>query len=416
MPRLSDSMEEGTILEWLKEVGEEISVGDEIAIVETDKASVPLEAAEGGVLVELVVPAGATAPLGAVIARVGGADDELAEMPAVSFGTSTSASVGVAMLEAPAMTVRAFREGGARAKATPVARRIARALGIDLATLVGTGPNGRIVKSDVEGIQAAETAAGDDAQASASHAEPAAVVAGVPAREGVDSAKGEQSERLPTRLQQIVARRMAESKATVPDFVIQTEVDMEACARLRAQLKELDPGDAPSYNDMVVKACALALRRFPMANGSWQDGRFILHGRVNVGVAVAADSALVVPTVTDADTRSLGDIGRTMRTLAASVRDGTITPPQLSGGTFTVSNLGMYGVTRFTAVVNPPQAAILAVGAVRQVPAVVDGELAVRWRTELSLTCDHRILYGAEAAQFLAAVRELLEQPLRLAF
>jgi len=220
-----------------------------------------------------------------------------------------------------------------------------------------------------------------------------------------------------TRIQQVIARRMAESKATVPEFTLRTEIDMEACVALRAQLKALG-GEAPvpSYNDMIVKASALALREFPRANGSYKDGRFELHSRVNVGVAVAAKDALVVPTVFDADRKSLREIARETRALAERVRAGSVTPPDLSGGTFTVSNLGMYGVTDFTAVINPPQAAILAVGALAPRAVVRDGELVARNTMAVTLACDHRILYGADAAQFLARIRELLQAPLALLY
>jgi pyruvate dehydrogenase E2 component (dihydrolipoamide acetyltransferase) len=216
----------------------------------------------------------------------------------------------------------------------------------------------------------------------------------------------------------VIARRMAESKATVPDFAISTDVDMEGARALRAQLKDAaaEGQSVPSFNDMVVKASALALREFPRANGSYKDGHFELHTRVNVGVAVAGSDALVVPTVFDADTKSLGEIARTTRELAGRVREGTVRPPELGGGTFTVSNLGMYGVTSFTAVVNPPQAAILAVGAMEPRAVVRDGEIVARHTMTITLACDHRILYGADAAQFLARVRALLEQPLSLAF
>jgi pyruvate dehydrogenase E2 component (dihydrolipoamide acetyltransferase) len=232
------------------------------------------------------------------------------------------------------------------------------------------------------------------------------------------TAKGDVTVQELTRIQGLIARRMAESRATIPSFELRTEIDMEACVGLRADLKALG-GDAlvPSYNDMVVKACALALREFPRANGSYRDARFELHSRVNVGIAVAAEGSLVVPTVFDADRKSLREIAHDTRSLAERVRAGVVTPPELSGGTFTVSNLGMYGVTDFTAVINPPQAAILAVGALAP-RAVVgdDGQLVARHTMNVTLACDHRILYGAEAAEFLARVRALLERPLALAF
>ena len=254
--------------------------------------------------------------------------------------------------------------------------------------------------------------------------------------EGVTTAKGETTTVELSRTQQTIARRMAESKATIPDFTLQIDVDMEECVELRTELKQIsshagapEPSSrepsgpdaprreqlrAPTYNDMVVKACALALREHPTANGSYRDGRLQLHSRVNVGVAVAAEDALVVPTVFDADEKSLGEIARETRALAERVRAATITPPELGGGTFTVSNLGMYGVRSFTAIINPPQAAILSVGALAPRAVVREGAVVARNTMTLTLACDHRILYGAEAAQFLARVRELLEAPAAL--
>ncbi len=209
---------------------------------------------------------------------------------------------------------------------------------------------------------------------------------------------------------------MAETKATVPDFQIQAEVAMDAAIALRAQLKEIaEAGSAPSFNDMIVKACAVALRSHPRANGSYRDGRFELHQRVNVGIAVAGDDALVVATVPDADTKSLAQIARESRRLAERVRSGEITPPELSGATFTVSNLGMFGMTAITPVVNSPQAAILGVGALRETLARVDGEIVDRTLLTLTLSCDHRILYGADAARLLSDIKGLLERPLSLA-
>jgi pyruvate dehydrogenase E2 component (dihydrolipoamide acetyltransferase) len=209
---------------------------------------------------------------------------------------------------------------------------------------------------------------------------------------------------------------MAESKATAPEFILDVEVDMEEAVKLRTRMKDLASGDpTPSFNDFVIKAAALALRDFPRANGAYRDGKFELYSRVNVGVAVAGQDALMVPTVFDADRKSLIEIAREARAVAGRVREGTITPPELAGGTFTVSNLGMFGIKNFTAVINPPQAAILAVGAMTPRPVVRDGEVVVRNIMEISLSCDHRILYGADAAQFLTRIRERLEEPLLLA-
>ena len=278
---------------------------------------------------------------------------------------------------------------------------MAREKGLDLTALSGTGPGGRIVKADVEGA----TAPTPNARRPTPE---------TPTPDAPQTGRGDSELVELTRTQQLIARRMAESKATVPDFALDMDIDMEAAVAMRTQLKDVAEV-VPSFNDMVVKACALALREYPRANGSYKDGRYELHARVNVGVAVAAQDALIVPTVFDADRKSLGEIARATRELAGKVREGTIAPPELSGGTFTVSNLGMYGITSFTAVINPPQAAILAVGAIEQRPVVVDGEIVPRHRMAVTLACDHRILYGADAAEFLARIRDLLQAPASLA-
>jgi pyruvate dehydrogenase E2 component (dihydrolipoamide acetyltransferase) len=245
-----------------------------------------------------------------------------------------------------------------------------------------------------------------------------------PAAEGLrpspvspETAKGEVTYQEPSKLQSTVARRMAESKATAPHFYLQAEVEMSRAVEARKAIKAAAAeGDVvPSFNDMVVKACALALREFPKANGAYRDGRFELYSRVNVGVAVAASEALVVPTVFDADRKGLRQIATDTRALAGRVREGTITPPELSGGTFTVSNLGMFGIDNFSAVINSPQAGILAVGAIKEAPAIRGGQIVPAQLMNVTLACDHRILYGAEGAEFLARVRTLLEEPVSLA-
>jgi pyruvate dehydrogenase E2 component (dihydrolipoamide acetyltransferase) len=297
-------------------------------------------------------------------------------------------------------------------KASPLARRLAKEKGIDLSEIAGSGPGGRIVKADVEGA-GSPTATQQEGVGGAA--------AGAPApshSEQPETAKGNVELVELTKLQQVVARRMSESKATAPHFNLQTEIDMTAAVEGRRRLKELAAeGDlVPTFNDMVVKACALALKEFPRANGAYRDGRFELYSRVNVGVAVAAQDALVVPTVFDADKKGLREIATDTRALASRVREGKITPPELSGGTFTVSNLGMFGITSFQAVINTPQAGILAVGALGPKPVVAEsGEIEVRQLMGVTLACDHRILYGADGARFLARIRALLEEPLSLA-
>jgi pyruvate dehydrogenase E2 component (dihydrolipoamide acetyltransferase) len=417
-------MEEGTILKWLVEPGAIVTRGQEIVEIETDKATMTYEADSDGPL-SIVAAEGDTLAVGAIIATIGegsggpaapaDGSPEQASGPAPERSVEPPASPAGAVAAEPAGAVAVAEPAappaseprptnGHRPKASPLARRLARERGVDLAALTGTGPGGRIVRADVD---AAATA---PATATAATPAPAAAPS-----EG-ESGKGAVTVESLTRLQQVIARRMAESRATVPEFTLTTEVDMEAAVALRAQIKDagLEGATVPSYNDFVVKACALALREHPRANGAYKDGAFELYSRVNVGIAVAAQDALVVPTVFDADKRTVGDIAAQTRLLAERVRSGEVTPPELSGGTFTVSNLGMFGVTEFTAVINVPQAAILAVGAMTPRPVVRDGEVVVRNVMAITLSCDHRILYGADAAQFLARIRALLESPLAL--
>jgi pyruvate dehydrogenase E2 component (dihydrolipoamide acetyltransferase) len=403
MPRLSDSMEEGTILRWLVAEGAAVARGDEIAEIETDKANMTYESDAAGVF-RPVAAEGDALPVGALIARVLAEGESVPDSDAPPAAVTVSAADADADAEDAGASSRSMPEGsvpGVRVKASPVARRLAREVGVELASLAGSGPGGRIVKADVEA--AAETAPAVP-QAAAAPAAPAAGGAG----------KGETTVVALTSTQKTIARRMAESKATVPDFQVRTEADVTELLALRAQMKAAQE-TAPSVNDFVVKACGLALREHPRANGAYRDGAFELYGRVNVGVAVAAEGTLIVPTIFDADAQPVTAIARTTRSLAERVRSGTILPPELSGGTFTVSNLGMFGVTSFSAVVNPGQAAILAVGAAVARPAPgPDGVLLARSVMDLSLSCDHRILYGADAARFLARVRELLERPFAL--
>jgi pyruvate dehydrogenase E2 component (dihydrolipoamide acetyltransferase) len=489
MPRLSDSMEEGTVLKWLVDEGAEVKRGAPLVEIETDKANMTYEADTDGTLIEIVAQEGDTLAIGETIARIGdaseasgngkpakqeetadeggdqeGGEDEDAggedagkdeeagdeeagegEEAGDEAGEDDAAGEEDAEKEREPVAAEADGEGeargaagagdgggetqagagtatkerapsgngdGGRVKASPVARRMARELGVELARLDGSGPGGRIVKADVQA--AAES--GDGAAKAKTEEAPAQAERAAPEpQRGEAGAKGETEVQELTRLQQTISRRMAESKATAPDFSISLTVDMTEAVELRKRLKEVaDP--APSFNDMVVKAAATALREHPRVNGAYRDGKFELYERVNVGVAVAAQDALVVPTVFDADRKSLGQIARDARAAAEKVRDKTITPPELSGATFTVSNLGMFGIEQFVAIINPPQASILTVGALAKRPAVDDsGRVVARDQMSLSLVCDHRILYGADGAKFLARVRELLEQPLSLA-
>jgi pyruvate dehydrogenase E2 component (dihydrolipoamide acetyltransferase) len=428
MPRLSDSMEEGTILQWLKQVGDEIAVGDQLVEIETDKANMAYESDLAGTLSEIVAQEGDTVPIGAVIARVGDSSDGAKSSAATREAAGGAAESRTAVRSAPSEAPAAG--DGHRAKASPIAKRLAKEQGLDLSRLEGSGPGGRIVKADVERAAASEGEAGAaqvegtaaPSAPAASLPEPAAAAAPAAAtpgaREAPETAKGQVSYEEPSKLQATVARRMAESKATAPHFYLRAEVDMTRAVEARARIKAgAGEGDTvPSFNDMVVKACALALREHPRANGAYRDGRFELYSRVNVGIAVAARDALVVPTVFDADRKGLRQIASESRALAQRVRDGQITPPELSGATFTVSNLGMYGIDSFSAIINPPQAAILAVGAIKEQPMIRKGELSTGHLMPVELACDHRILYGAPAADFLASIRSVLEEPVSLAF
>lgn len=386
MPRLSDSMEEGTILRWLKGDGETVRAGEDLVEIETDKATVTHPAETAGTL-QIVIAEGSSVPVGEVIARVGEGHAEEGEGVAAAADVPTPpppSNGGEPAPEEPAVPDGPL-------VATPLAKRVARTHGVELERLSGSGPRGRITRADVL------TAAGVTEK-------PA-----VPESEVFDIQE-------PTRIQQLIARRMSESRATIPDFEVETEAIMDEALGMRARLKQAvdDEDPVPSLNDFVVKACAIALRRHPRVNGSYTDERFRLHRRINIGIAVATDDALVVPTLFDADEKSLGTIAREARRLAVRVRSGEITPPELSGGTFTVSNLGMFGMTAIRPVINPPQAAILGVGAIRETLARHDGEIIDRRLMTLTLSGDHRILYGADGARFLAEVKALLESPLKL--
>jgi pyruvate dehydrogenase E2 component (dihydrolipoamide acetyltransferase) len=432
----------------MKGVGDEVSVGEELVEIETDKANMVYESDLAGTITEILAQEGETLPVGEPIARVGeasevvggnggapgaaasagragaegdektsGADQPTIERPEPAVASAPATPPGPAAPTATPPSPAAVG-GDGRVKASPIAKRIARDRGLDLQGLAGSGPGGRIVKADVEKALEAGVAApaAPAAPAPAPVPAPAGPTPGV--AEKPETAKGQVEVVELTKLQQTVARRMAESKATAPHFYLQAEIDMTAAvdgrATLKAQAKEGE--SVPTFNDMVVKACALALREFPRANGAYRDGKIELYSRINVGVAVAAQDALVVPTVFDADLKGLRQISTETRALAARVRDGSITPPELSGGTFTVSNLGMYGISNFSAVINTPQAGILAVGELKAKPVVTDsGEIEARQLMGVTLACDHRILYGADGAQFLARVRGLLESPLGLA-
>ena len=421
MPRLTDQMETGTIVAWLVEDGETVDVGQEIVEIETDKATVAHPSDAAGVL-ETVADVGDTVTVGELIARVGVAQEAVASGSRAGSDGGVTASAGndvpdsppaPSSLPAPA-TAPVASNGKEAALVTPLARRLAGAHGIDPAGLAGSGPGGRVTKADVM------RAAGIEVTPQPDRAAPAPVAAPNTSSPDTLQPPSDLGTRVqqPTRLQQIVARRMAEAMATIPHFQVQTEVTMDDAIALRAQLKAAtgDGTPVPSINDLIVKACALTLPDHPLVNGSYKDGAFELHDQVHVGIAVASDDGLVVATIRDAAIKSLGQIARESRRLAERVRTRKATPPELTGATFTVSNLGMFGMTAITAVINPPQAAILGVGASRPTLARgQNGEVVDRQLLTLTLSCDHRILNGADGSRFLLDVKHCLESPLRLA-
>ncbi|WP_249010658.1 dihydrolipoamide acetyltransferase family protein [Conexibacter sp. DBS9H8] len=391
LPALAEHTTSAVITAWLRKDGDSVEVGDDLVEVETDKAVSVLQADASGTLVTLVQE-GETVAVGAAVATIG-----------VRGPAPALVSDGAAEMELPVPQARGRRE------ASPVARRLAASSGINLDTVEGSGPRGRILKRDVDAVAFGVAQRGSPARVEDAVTNASALKRSSPA----DSARA-RTEPMSCR-RQLVSRRMVESNTTIPDFSVEAEVDMTACRALREQMLTLNRDPVPSYNDMVIKAAALALRAFPRANSSMDgDMAISLHNSVNVAFAVSISDDLFAPVVFDADQRSLGEIARTARSLIDRIKDATIEPGQLSGATFTVSNLGMFGVTRFTAVVTPPQAAILAIGAVREAPIVRDGELTVGSLMSVTLSSDHRILYGAEAARFVQHLRVTLEQPAAL--
>jgi len=407
MPKLSDTMEEGTIVEWKKKSGDPVKKGEVIAEVESDKATFDLESEADGVL-DIIVEQGVPAKIGAPIARVGVAGEVPAAKPAPK---EAAPKVEAAKAEKPkaepaAPAAPATQDGNgaaapsAEVKASPLAKRLAAELGVNLATVQGSGPEGRIVKEDVQAAAAGKTA---PQRAPA----PALIRPAGPDVEVVE----------PTRMQATIARRMTEAKTTVPEFTVTVEARVDLAVSMRQQLKDSVPGaDKVTMTDFLVRACALALTKFPEVNSSWVDGKFQRKRRISIGLAVAPSQGmgLLVPVVHDADLKDLIQISIESRQVIERARSGRPAEGDLSGATFSISNLGMYGVDEFVAIINPPEAAILAVGAIKEVPVVEAGRIVPGKVMRMTLSVDHRVFYGATAAQFMAEVRRLIENPVTL--
>ncbi len=409
MPRLSDTMEEGTIAAWHKKPGDLVSPGDVIVEIETDKAVMEHEAYELGTLASILVPEGESVAIGTPIARLDDGTGEDVPAPQDTSAAEASTATEITPIGSPAESSTASdtkvrsTQKTVHPRATPLVRKLARERGIDLTAVSGTGPGGRIVRAD---IPAAPESAPDETGA-----------ATTPAQTGTPANDAEVVPFDPIR--QAIGTRLTQSATTTPTFTATASADVEALFTLRADLNAaLDgTGDKVSINDLVMRAVALALREHPRINASYSPagrGQTLMHKQVNVGVAVAAPAGLMVPVVHNTDRLAVSAIGTRIRTLSAKAMDRALSPDDMSDGTFTVSNLGMFGVENFTAIINPPQGAILAVGAALPETRLVDGAAVERRRMRYTITADHRIIDGADAGRFLAGLTELLENPLRL--
>ncbi|HET6911241.1 MAG TPA: dihydrolipoamide acetyltransferase family protein [Mycobacteriales bacterium] len=403
MPRLSDTMTDGILTQWLKHEGDTVQRGDVLAEIETDKATMELEAHDSGVLTRIIAGPGSTVPIGQPIAVIGDEDaaaapgDAAAEVPVAATQSMMAPDGAVSIERSPVRT-------------SPLARALARQHGLDIAGIAGTGPGGRVVRADVQAAIAAQSRhpAG---QVSVSAAPAQAVTA-----QAATADREPQGDRqIPlTSIRRISAQRLTES-AAAPHFYLTSVVDAEPLLALRSQLNELpDAQSKVSVTDLLIRACAVALRDHPAVNSSWGGDHLIRRARINVGVAVALDDSLIVPVIRDADRKRLSEIAAEAHALAERARAGKLTPDEFSHGTFTVSNLGMFGIDHFTAVINPPEAAILAVGAAREQAVVRNGQLVVGTTMKLTLSIDHRVLDGATAAAFLRDLVRLVEQPLQI--
>ncbi len=433
MPKMGDAMEEGTLLKWLKAAGDEVAEGDPIAEIETDKVTLEIEAQEDGFLTNILLDEGATAAIGTVIATIGAEDEVGQGAPEASEAAAESAPEPEAATQEPAAAEQQAaapaaaepaqstqepaaqvvdRAPGERLRASPLVKRLAEEHGIDLNQVAGTGPGGRIINKDIQpyvsGEKTAPAAAAPAAQAPAAQ-QPAAAAPQEPSGKGslVDLA----------RIRRVTGKRMAESKRDIPHYYVTSSVNMGAAMEFRSSINaSLEAsGTKVSVNDLIVKAAALALRDHPEVNTSWEADNLYQHDSIDINIAIAIDGGLIAPFVPAADGKSLGAIARMTKDLGKRAREGGLTPEEYQGGTFTISNLGMFDVDEFIAVINPPQAAILAVGSVHETPVVRDGKVKVGHVMKLTVSADHRALDGATVATFLQSVKNYLENPVLLA-
>jgi pyruvate dehydrogenase E2 component (dihydrolipoamide acetyltransferase) len=420
MEALSPTMEEGRLVEWKKGEGDPVAVGDVLAEVETDKAVMELVARAGGTLLKQVVPAGATVPVSELVALIGEPGEAVENgkpAPADTRPEATAPSPPARPATAPAAPVAPASTvlSAGRVKASPLARRIAAERGIDLGGIPGTGPEGRVVLRDLEGAPAAPRAAGAPAGGAPAPTAPAPAAPAPPRPVVVRTPDGAPFTDVPlSQIRKTIARRLAQSIGPIPTFYLTTEVDMERAWDAREGLKALGEGPKVSFNDIIIKAVATALRQHPACNAWWQDDRIRYWHEVHVSMAVAIEEGLITPVIRHTDLKSLREIAAESHDLAGRARERRLMPEEYTGGTFSVSNLGMLDIEEFTAVINPPETGILAVGRIVQKAVVHEGQLAVRRRLRLTMSCDHRVIDGATGAQFLKTLKAMLENPLAL--
>ena len=406
MPKLGFDMAEGTLVRWVKKVGEVISKGDILAEIETDKATVEVESSASGTVRVLLVEEGAVIPVNTPIAIVGTPEEEVEApaQPATKVNKVEPAPVSPpSPSPAPTSAVPSVLQDG-KLKVSPLAKKIALGKRVDLSSLKGSGPEGRIVRRDVE----AALAAGNSVPQSTSPTTPitAGQTSQIPGSDQVVKF---------SRLRQAISRRMTEAKTSIPHFYVTHEYAMDALMDLRSQLNRIIPEtEKVSVNDFLVKGAALALRQFPDLNSSINDIGMVIHSQINIGVAVSVEGGLLTVVCREADKKSLQQIGVEVRTMAGRARENKVRPEDIEGSTFSISNLGMFEVENFAAIINPPEAAILAVGTVREIPVVADGLVKPGLRLKATLSVDHRLSDGAEAAKFMQALAVFLEEPLRL--
>jgi len=407
MPRLSDTMEEGNIVAWMKQVGDQVSPGDILAEVETDKATMDLESFEEGYLLHIGIPSGPV-PVDAVIAVIGEKDeafqdllDAAADAPTAEPAKETeepkeAQPVAMASTDSNGQTHSHASATDTHIKASPLAKKMAAEAGVEIALLTGTGEQGRIVKKDVElYLQKAPAA-------SKSSSTPTAVI-----NPASNISYGDHPV---SQMRKVIAKRLAESKFSAPHFYLTIEIDMNNTWASRKQLNDA-AGVKISFNDIILKACAAALRKHPAVNSSWMDTSIRYNEEINIGVAVAVEDGLMVPVIKNADQKSLSYINTEVKELAGLARDRRLNPDQMSGNTFTISNLGMFGIEEFTAIINPPDACILAVGGIQDKAVVHNGEIVARKRMKVTLSCDHRVVDGATGSQFLQTLKLMIENP-----